>query len=115
MTWRCGHAFSLLELDLQTGSTSGKAPRALADVAADAIRETDVAGWLREDCLGVILPATTAAGAERLGRRMVRLLKTCPEAAKLRFSAREYPAGSPVNGRRATPAKAEAKPGAAPA
>ena len=74
MTSRCGHSFSLLTLDLQKGSSGAKGARVLELVAFDAMRETDIAGWLRRSCLGVILPAASAADADSLGQRIVQRL-----------------------------------------
>ena len=92
MTNRCGHSFSLLALDMQNRQGGAKEARALERVAFDAMRETDIAGWLHRNCLGIILPTASAADAAKLGQRIVGLLPRYAE--HLRYSAFECKPGS---------------------
>ena len=96
MTNRCGHSFSLLAFDMQNRSPGAREARTLERIAFEAIRETDIAGWLRKNCLGIILPTASAADADKLGQRIVRRLPRYVD--HLRYSALECKPGSAPDG-----------------
>ena len=96
MTQRCDHSFTLLTFDLRQGPVGARAAKALERAASGAIRESDIAGWLGKNCLGIILPAASALDAEKLRQRIVRLLPSY--AAHLRCSTQEYKPGASTEG-----------------
>jgi lipopolysaccharide/colanic/teichoic acid biosynthesis glycosyltransferase len=102
LTQRGNYSFSVLEFELQRDAAHSGLATTLEHVVTSHIRETDIAGWLRRSCLGVILPATSAPDAERLVERIAQALP--PHVTPLRHSAYEYgPASFADGGPRNTP------------
>jgi len=104
---RHGHGFSLLVYDIPRAAAPQEVVHHLTRAAAARIRTTDVAGWLEDGRIGILLPFTAEAGARKLAADLAtRMPENAPRAEFLIYTYPEGPEGEP--GRREISARDEA-------
>jgi GGDEF domain-containing protein len=68
------HEFSLVVFDIGNPNAGETHLRCLARVLTNRIRCTDIAGWIDDQNLAVLLPDTSSAGAWRLADNVCKLV-----------------------------------------
>jgi lipopolysaccharide/colanic/teichoic acid biosynthesis glycosyltransferase len=86
---RSEHEFSLLLFDIDGGRTGSGQLRDLKDALTGRIRAIDEVGWLDGKHLGVMLPYTSAVGAQMLAVDIYQALSTTPDT--LEWAVYTYP------------------------
>ena len=65
--------FSFVLFDLDAAQDPENIPGVFARALSERVRAIDTVGWMTKNSLGVILPATSSAGAKSLADEMLRL------------------------------------------
>ena len=104
---RCGHHFCLLEFELKNGTVLSREAQVLGRHVARRIRETDLAGWLSDTCLAIILPVTLVANAWSLAASVIEVVD--PHHVELRCRVSPYG----TSGKDSSTSVLPAKPGGA--
>jgi lipopolysaccharide/colanic/teichoic acid biosynthesis glycosyltransferase len=88
---RTGDRFCLLTFSPREGESGAELARPLANVLRERLRTTDEAGWLDQQRIGVMLPATSPRGAWLVAEDICKLLTISPPPSCRVYS---YPAES---------------------
>jgi len=93
---RNSHQFSLVRFDVGKMRENIPQIRYLTRSLTNRIRWTDEVGWLDDECIGVILPETSAVGAERFAKSVCEMVASkCPPPE---YTIYTYPSASFPNG-----------------